>query len=194
MGPPRKQIQMQDKKKTKQMRSEGKWTRVSISSEIIMNRQCWGEQGGPQRQSERLLWNNLIYNAANMQHLKLCSFHWNKISGSFGWATHVKVQWQKDLMGKIRQKTWKKNNTPSIRGYYLIISKAGNKIHFSLSNQAVRHKLLGHTARGHCCLGLKHWHCTALVIGVRGCWHWAWVFNRKLSSMVPVWQRAHFWA
>lgn len=108
MGSPRKQIQMQDKKKTKQMRSEGKWTRVSISSEIIMNRQCWGEQGGPQRQSERLFWNNLIYNAANMQHLKLCSFHWNKISGLFGWATHVKVQWQKDLMGKIRQKTWKK--------------------------------------------------------------------------------------
>lgn len=46
MGSARKQIQMQDKKRTIQMRSEGKWTRVSISSEIIMNRQCWGSKVG----------------------------------------------------------------------------------------------------------------------------------------------------
>lgn len=71
---------------------------------------------------------------------------------------------------------------------------AGNKIHLSVSNQAMRHKLLGHTAQGHCCLGLKHLHYTALVMYVRGCRHWAWVFNQKLSSMAPIWQWAHFWA
>lgn len=46
--------------------------------------------------------------------------------------------------------------------------------------------MVGHTALGHCCLGLIHWHCT----GGDGCggscgagsWHWAGAFNHKMAS------------
>lgn len=70
-----------------------------------MNRQCLGSKVGHKDRARDYFGNNLIYNAANMQHLKLCSFHRNKISGSFGWATHGKSSVTKRLNGENKTET-----------------------------------------------------------------------------------------